>query len=263
MVTSIFLWSAEVNSGPFIGLSEYPTWILLLFAIPLALTTSSLGGIATTSVLLGLDFAFRANHSVGLAVIGLALLLRIYRGPGRAKTGYLLAATAPGVAIALLPALHNWVYGGVMQLLPASVSSGGVNNPLSLSSVPGVFTDPVTQELFVGQVGGVFAIPTLFPPPGGELSILFTLSVRAIQLGLVLALGLGVWHRFRGPWRSSMLVAIPAAFLLPHLILVVYFYYPRHIVAGYLAGSLVLMAMATRHFLSRIPQSSRDVRAIS
>jgi hypothetical protein len=263
IVTSVFLWSAEVSSGPFVGLSEYPTWIILLFAIPLALTTSSIGGIATTSILLGLDFTFRANHLIGLLAIGLVLVIRIVRTPRAFSAKFLVIAVLPGAVIALLPALHNWIYGGVLQILPASVSSGGVNNPLSLGSLPGLFSDSVTQELFIGQVAGVFAIPALFPPPGGELSVLFTISVRVIQIGLVIALAMGLWHRFRGPWRSSALIVIPAGFLLPHLILVVYFYYPRHIVAGYLAGSLVLVAIATRHFLSHTNRVGLQVREMS
>ena len=59
----------------------------------------------------------------------------------------------------------------------------------------------------------------------------------AAALGLMLARAAGV---------RSALMATPAFYLGPHVVYVIYVYYPRHIVAGYLAMGLVSLASQAR-----------------
>jgi hypothetical protein len=74
--------------------------------------------------------------------------------------------------------------------------------------------------------------------------------LQVAWLGSLVALATN-WRRAD---KTTRLVApLPAAFLLPHLLLQVYVYYPRHIVAGYL-----VMGLAAAFVLARLSESSRD-----
>jgi len=89
------------------------------------------------------------------------------------------------------------------------------------------------------QLGGVLVLTDQFP------TNLLTVTVRLIQLVLLIAVFAGLLHRYRGLWRITLIVIVPIAFLIPHIFVQVFVYYPRHIVAGYYMGSIAILAMAS------------------
>jgi hypothetical protein len=245
LVGSTHVWNAGYRL-----LSEYPTWPLLAVALTMTLTgINRPRQLLITGALLGLALTFRGNQLPGIATIGLLalarsmyplLLSRNYRG-ALSKAAFLLG---PFLLISALPGFHNFLYGGRWVPLQTSLPLPE-NFPLPPANLLKIGSDPVVMETVKSQLQGLFVFTEqiYFGP--------FTVTVRIIQVIFVALLLLSVWNRFRGPWRSSLLAIIPFTFLLPHLFIQVYVYYPRHIVAGYFNGAIVLMAIAGSHISSK------------
>ena len=240
LILTALLSSAEVAKGGFLLLSEYPTWVLMLFGIPLLLTARRLPAASLGATLLAVAFAHRANHGLGLAVVVLVgASALVWRQPTwRRRAAAASLVLGPGLLIALLPAAHNLLYGGRLVLL-AQTPRLAVNFPLSPGDLLDV-DEPRVQSVLQNQLAGVLATPGA----AADLSMTFRLSVHAVQLGLALVLIVVLARRLRHLRGQLLLLLVPVGYLVPHVFIQVYVYYPRHIVAGYLAGALVLLCMA-------------------
>jgi len=242
------LWTQEVSLSGRELLSEYPTWPMLLFALPTALLASRSRYLAMASTVLGLALIIRANQALGLSLIVIVMVVRILwryrRGSGMNSKWVnmkLTAAIAPFALIATLPSLHNLYYGGVFAPVATSLPER-VNFPLQLGDLGQLSEDPSILATLESQVLGVLAFRTdesLLAIASGPM----TIWIRIIQMGLILMVLWGVWNRFGGSSKAVLLVSIPLAFLVPHIFIQVYSYYPRHIVQGYLSGAIILVVV--------------------
>ncbi|MFQ5923345.1 MAG: hypothetical protein ACE5M4_10925, partial [Anaerolineales bacterium] len=127
-----------------IGASEFPTWIMLPYIVVFLFVSRDPRAQAMGVPLAGASILIRPNHSLPIV----ALLLAFYVDLFRWRRGLALALAALLVAVALLPALHNLIYGGELVFVPRSA---GVQENLVLPPVILVkeFGDPgVRDEAF-------------------------------------------------------------------------------------------------------------------
>lgn len=261
MIGTPFMWQ-----GGFVLLSEYPTWVFLAVAFTLILTRRQPRDDVIIGALLGLTILFRGNQLVGVAaLLALAWLrsawpaVRARTWPGAAWTSCRLLA--PFIVIGSLAGWHNLVYGGRFIPLATSVPIP-VNFPLPPERLLQLGADPAVAQTLVSQLEGVLVLTS-------PLELMeyghFTALIRVIQVSLLVAFIAGLLHRFRGPWRSCLLAVLPVAFLVPHVFVQVYVYYPRHVIAGYFIGALVLLALSGRWYGSgrRIDQLPAPATGVS
>lgn len=261
MIGTPFMWQ-----GGFVLLSEYPTWIFLAVAFTLILTRRQPRDDVIIGALLGLTILFRGNQLVGVAaLLALAWLrsawpaVRAGTWPGAAWTSFRLLA--PFIVIGSLAGWHNLVYGGRFIPLATSVPIP-VNFPLPPERLLQLGADPAVAQTLASQLEGVLVLTS-------PLELMeyghFTALIRVIQVSLLVAFIAGLLHRFRGPWRSCLLAVLPVAFLVPHVFVQVYVYYPRHVIAGYFIGALVLLALSGRWYGSgrRIDQLPAPATGVS
>lgn len=231
--------------------SEYPTWIVLAAAVLLICRGRGLRCILVLSSLLASATVTRFDQSLGLGlllVVGVVVMLRQTRPTGGRRWAAFLAATL-FASIVLLPALHNVVYGHRFVVLPETPRLP-VNFPLPLPRAVRACCDTDARAVLVSQLRGVTVTPPDLPR-AGPLS--FYGMVRALQALWLLALVLWVsWWRHRPSVHAGALMVAPLLFLVPHVFIQVYGYYPRHVVAGYLA-----MGLGTSLFLAELCQRLR------
>jgi hypothetical protein len=154
---------------------------------------------------------------------------------------WLVLGVLLGVLVGMLPSIHDSIYGHRLGIAFTSISKGG-SVSIPSSDLVEVFTDSKVRSELVDHAEQLLYLSS---PPGQYDS---TLAVFMLAL---LACWLVVLFRTVRRWRSVpkshlLLLLVPAAYLAPHLIYEVSTYYPRHLVAGYLAMAAVLItAIAT------------------
>lgn len=249
MIGTPFMWQ-----GGFVLLSEYPTWVLLATAFTLSLTRRKPRDDVVIGALLGLTILFRGNQLVGVAALLELAWFRSAWPAVRARTWPAAAWTtcrllAPFIVIGSLAGWHNLVYGGRFIPLATSIPIP-VNFPLPPERLLQLGADPAVAQTLASQLEGVLVLTS-------PLELMeyghFTAVIRVIQVSLLVAFIAGLLHQFRGPWRSCLLAALPVAFLVPHVFVQVYVYYPRHVIAGYFIGGLALLALSGRWYRSSLP----------
>jgi hypothetical protein len=211
------------------GVSEYPTWIMLPPLLTMLFVSPSTRGWAPGAGLLGLSLLTRTNHLPGVLVILALFLWRGLRIRPRAAIG---AGLLFG-AVALLPSLHNYHYGG--RLVPLTTSAG----------IPQNLVLPPAQLLEIAQDAGIrdrlrVQVERMLYVGGPDRVV--TLAVRGLQVTWLVAMG--AWAvAGRAGFPLALLVSLPAAYLLPHLFYQATHAYPRHFLIGYFAmGAAVLLA---------------------
>jgi hypothetical protein len=211
-------------------LSEWPTWAALLLAIPLLFGGGRRAQFAAC-VVLGVAFTVRAQQAPALLAL-FVLFAWSLRGQ-RGAAGHVLRCAAAVAAIACLPALHNVVYGGELVFLPRTPPLD-VNFPLSPQDLLRLGDDAEVRRTLADQVAGVlYLMPRVDVDVEPVLLVLFR-GAQLVWLGAVCAAVAGRVRRGAWPPHAGLLL-LPVAYLLPHVFLQVYVYYPRHIVAGHLA----------------------------
>ena len=234
------------------GVSEYPTWIA--FPLFFALLFRAAGGRTTfAAFLLGLSGITRIDQAPGL-LWSFAVRARTAL---RARTAGFLPAAGVLAILAVLPALHNHVYGG--RLVWTTTSATIEDN---LQFAPGrwldVWHDHEAGEGALKHLEGVFYT-------GSRTSRGQWFAYRGLQALWVVALCVALADRRAGPaanpraesgardgWDSLLVLLIPAAFLAPYFFYGTDNYYPRHVVAGHLA-----MGAAALHAASRAGTAGR------
>jgi hypothetical protein len=230
--------TGSVSGGGFALLSEYPTWLALLFGFPLALTTRRRRDLLVLSLLLGVAMTIRMEHAPGLAVVWVLGAWRLLRRPGAllARLGRAAVPAAVLAAVVSLPLLHNVAYGGEAALLPRTPDLP-VNFPLPPRELPSVLASRDAEGVLRSQVAGVLVLPEL----RAEAAVRddFRRAVRVVQVAWLVAVGWALLSRRR--WRLLLPLAVPVVLLAPHLFIQVYVYYPRHVVIGYLAAAVAVL----------------------
>ena len=209
--------------------SEVPTWPLLALAVASAqLRPSSMAAWLGSFAAAALIWVTRNNQGLGVAVILAATAAAI----GRQGRRLLIAGAAVVVAIVLLPVAHNLVYGESLDFTATSGASSRVQQ-IGIADLPHVVDDSQVGDEIRGHVGAIFYDP---PTPGiTENSFRWLLyALLALWIGAVI---LALIRRRRSELSVPdwILMAMPVAYLAPHVVYQVEVFYPRHIVAGYLA----------------------------
>jgi hypothetical protein len=211
------------------GVSEYPTWIALPFLLPMLFVSSSTRAWLLGATLLGLSLLTRTNQLPAvLATLGLFL----WRG-WRIRPRAAIAAGLMFGAVALLPTLHNYYYGG--RLVPLTTSAGiPANLVLPPVRLLDVARDAEVRTRLRTQVERMLYV-------GGSDRV-FGMAVRGLQVLWVVTIG--AWAvTGRASLPLALLVGLPVCYLVPHVFYQATHGYPRHFLIGYLAmGAVVLLA---------------------
>jgi hypothetical protein len=266
-VLALLVGVPELSLGGFVLYSEYPTWIAILFAFPLVVAARGTRAAVAASLLLGLAIFLRGDQAVGVAAL---LAVALYRFAWRERTSRAAlvrgsaAVLVPVMALALLPALHNAVYGHTVAFL-AQTPRLPENFPLPPSALLHLQRSG-TLDVLRSQVAGVLVLPEV--DAKAHVRALLRVVAVLVQLGVVGVVVAAVTRRLAVPRRVMWLLALPAAYLLVHVFVQVYVYYPRHVLVGYLTAALTLVAVAGCHLAARVaseiePVSRRRARAAS
>lgn len=220
------LCSPTILSLVALGASEVPSWALLPLAVAAPQLYPGHTGPWVGSAAAGaLIWVIRNNQALAAATILVSIGVAIGRHRRR-----LLAALSVAFGIVLLPAIHNVLYGQDFSLTATSM---GHDQQIDLTDLPEVFTGSGLGGQIQGHIGAILYDP---PTPG-----LTTSSLGILLWGLLAAwigaIVLALWRlrRREAPLLQWILLCLPIAYLAPHVIYQVEIYYPRHIIAGYLA----------------------------
>ncbi len=230
----IFLGGYYVSQAIREGLSEYGTWILLLWALPILFEATDSWKIIAGALAMAFTFTLRPNQLPGI----LWILLLTTIGNWKKQSRTILLAGILVLGISLLPLAHNLYFGH--QWVPATTSGGAsVNMAVPPATWLAFFQgDPAAAETVRAQLGMLFMItdaPRSMLPAFAAMGILFLAWLGTIGYGLP-----------RRKLLSWMWLATPLIFLFPHLFFVVNNYYPRHIVIVYLSMGIVAMLALIR-----------------
>jgi hypothetical protein len=223
------------------SLSEFPTWVFLLLLFPMLFASRSPVQWRAGSALASLSLLTRSNQAAGvLAQLGV-FAWRTWSLRPRAA----LAALVLSALVLALPSLHNLYYGGQLVL-------AGRSQPHLLKLPPALWPrilhDPAVAKQALNQLDHVlYANPVDDPPPRGDA--LSRVAIRGLQVLWATACVLAIRRRGFAPGTKLLLVGLPVLYLGVHLVYVVDDYYPRHIIAGYLAMGLVTLNAVGRGWL--------------
>lgn len=230
-----FLLLAVLNSPTVLSLvamsaSEVPSWALLALAVAAPqIQPRPRGGWIGSGVAAALIWVVRNNQ----AIAAMTILAAIAAGLWRRRKHTLLLTVAAAVGVALLPALHNLEYG---QQLVLGTTSNAPNQELSLSDLTQVFSDSLVGSELRGHISAIFYDP---PTPGLARPSLGWLLWGLLALWVsAVVMALSRVRRRDFSLRGWLLLFVPVAYLGLHVIYQVEVYYPRHILAGYLAMGL-------------------------
>jgi hypothetical protein len=209
------------------GLSEYGTWILLLWALPAMYAAATPGAILAGTVALSVAYTIRSNQITGILWVFFLAALGSWKKYWKA---FLLAGVL-ALGIALLPLLHNLYFGG--QWVPAATSGGMSVNLVLLPATWRAFLqgDPAAAAVVREQMGMLFLITD------APRSMWPTLAMMAVFF--LCWIGVAGYSIIRRNWADLPWLALPCFFLAIHLVYGVSTYYPRHIVIGYLSMAIV------------------------
>lgn len=230
-----FLLLAVLNSPTILslvalGASEVPSWALLGLAVAAPqIQPRRRSGWIWSGVAAALIWVMRNNQ----AIAAMTILAAIVAGLWQRRKHTLLVTVAAVVVVALLPALHNLEYG---QQLVLGTTSNAPNQELSLSNLSQVFSDSLIGSELRGHISAIFYDPPTRGLAHGSLGWLLWGLLALWLTGVLMALSRVRRKDFS--LRGWLLLLVPIAYLAPHVIYQVEVYYPRHILAGYLAMGL-------------------------
>jgi hypothetical protein len=235
----IFLGGYYVSGIIRDGLSEYATWILLLWVLPALFWSEHPAVFLAGTAALAVCYIIRPNQIPGLVWIFFLAAVRAWRRSART----VLAAGLVAAGIGLLPLLHNLYFGRQWVL---STTSG--NMPVNLILGPATWLaflrgDSTAAETVREQMGMLLLIADV------PRSVLPSLAAMAACLAGWLVVVVQAVIRRRG--RDLLILAVPIFFLAIYLIFSVSTYYPRHIVVAYISMAVVAVLVLIRRLPSR------------
>ncbi len=235
----IFLGGYYVSGVIREGLSEYPTWTLLLWALPGLMGPASAGTIIAGTAALAVAYTIRPNQITGI----LWIFFLTAAGAWRKHFRTILLAGVLAIGIALLPLSHNLYFGREWVL---TATSGGMS--INLVLLPETWLaflqgDAAAAETVRQQMGMLFLIADV------SRSMLPTLAALAGCFFCWLAVS--GWAIARRKSSDLAWLAVPVFFLAVHLVYGVSTYYPRHIIIGYLSMAAVSTLVVLRGLPSK------------
>ena len=251
----ILFQTADVSSLVALGASEYPTWCFLLVGMALLFCEASTARWIGGACFLGLCFNLRPNQLPG--VVYLLLIFFVYVSKDERKRAILVTIPA-FMAIALLPAVHNLIYGHELVFLPTN-GDHPQNIVIHLREVAKLFSDPDVHNRFTSQLRRLVYMRPSAREIGEALgnAIAYSKSVevviRIIQISWILAVSAVVARWKRTTTVSKLMLLLPISFLAPHIFIHVVFYFPRHIMVGYVAMAASVMYVVCDSERSWVP----------
>lgn len=234
VLTAAMLWLMNsANLALQAPMSEYPTWILAPVSVWLLFLGRGRRHWLVASALMGAAALTRFNQLPAYAC--LLLVFGVTRVSAGERTAIRDVAGCVAVAAVIafgLPLAHNYWYGGALTVLPTNRYS-----TLVIDLPPSAFWTGVPRQTWamlgwkiqhLAHMGATHATTWLVP-------------LHLLQLAIV-ATVVAVWRGYVRPLPGhGWLLAAPAIALGVHLFYVVHFYYPRHIMFGYLLGGVVAL----------------------
>lgn len=209
------------------GISEYPTWIFLLFSFYFFNSVRTIRNWIFTVMLLALSFITRTNQFLGISLFFLIFFIWVWKVKKRnALIGLFLF-----IGIVSLPAWHNFFFGGQFVLLPTS-SNIAVNLVLSPGQFFNQFNNPDTQRIFWNQMHILIGLSP-------EAEWMTTLSMQIIMILWLTAVIWGIRNIKRNLLLNLLFLILPIFYLGVHIFYVSDSYYPRHLTVGYIALAMV------------------------
>jgi hypothetical protein len=235
----VFLGGYYVSSFIHEGLSEYPTWIILLWALAGLMGAASPAVLLFGTAALAVAYTVRPNQATGIAWIMLLTAAQSWKKHLR----WLLLAGLLALGIALLPLLHNICFGGEWEPMATS-GAMSLNLVLTPTTWLAYFRgDPAAVETVREQMGMLFLITE------APRSMWPTLAVLAVcLLGWLVTCGRAIARRSA---KDLAWLAVPLCFLAIHLVYGISTYYPRHVVVGYLSMAAVSTVVLIRELPAR------------
>lgn len=231
-----------------LGASEWVTWACLVAALPLLVASRNPRRWYLAAALAGLALVCRTNQ-----IPAILFLIGVFAwGARRVDRRAAVTCVAIVAAFALLPAVHNLVYGGELTFLPT-----GRNAPENLvvpgSDLPRALTDAGIRDTVGRQVANLLYLRE--PTSGADLSEWLRLLFWGLALAWLAALVVVVrrWSSTSGV--AKLLCLAPVAHLLPYVSYDAEGDFPRHLVAGYLTMGTCAMFASTLMTRPRRPPS--------
>lgn len=240
MLGVIFVILVMVNSSQVVldlimhGASEYPTWIILPIVLGFCLSDKPAAHWAAISSLIGLGIILRTDQMLAFGLIFLVFLLRTWRDNRKIWLPSILVL----VGFFLLPAVHNYVYGQVIALLPSSkdISANVAIPPLEALRTLGA---SATRSLLLVQLKDLAGFVDRY-----TVTIGLALPLHLLQVMWVFACGYTLVRWRSIGWAVKLLLfVLPLSFLLVYVFYFSWLDFPRHVLAGYLAMGFGIMAL--------------------
>lgn len=230
-----------------LGTTEAPTWAAVVLALGLLLGSQRRLAWVVGMSLLGSALIIRFNEAPAILVVIAAFLLAVPRS--RLRTALACCAVIP-VMLALLP-LHNLVYGDSATVLPESGNSPTITS-FPVERFGDVFTNAEARAQFEDQIVHILYLPhENYESRTTYRSANLAWFVHGLQLAWLGGVVYALLRRRRFRWSAFALLAAPIALLVPFLSWTPYYYYPRHMILGY-----VLMGVSILYLFS--PLARRD-----
>ena len=246
--TSEYFVSASLN-----GLTEIPTWILLLlFGYVLLDKVSSKSSFAMV-ISFGVSVLIRPNQLTAMVFALLLVILILVSQKVRLRS--VLSKVSLFMAIIFLPLIHNIYFANQIAVLPTGNLSV---KDLSTSQLTGFFSNPETRSVISGKVQGFFN----FGGANGRF-ISFGMPVFALMfLMWVFTAMFMLFNKRRLTVLDVLIMIFPFSYVPLHVFYDIWVYYPRHIVAFNIAllvsGCVVLANIERRWGVASEVKSSKS-----
>lgn len=237
-IASLTVWwsSSHTTQSAVFGLSEFGTWIFLLFVFGLLFRKLSPGIMALIGVLLSWVVWIRPNQGIAMIGLGLAVLMFYRRQRRDFVLGTTLLISVFCFSLLLIP-IHNLAYGDFSFILPIGHLAA---EQQSWSTILRVMNDPDAQRFLLAQLRALLYLPSV-------QSDLYSPRLAIAFIGFFLAFIFSLVGIFRKKKQSRILITLlyllPICQTVPFLKYTLIRYYPIHVVAIYLTFALATLAV--------------------
>ncbi|MFM7046536.1 MAG: hypothetical protein ACKOXX_01325 [Actinomycetota bacterium] len=248
-LASVFLllwWSSShtVQSAIF-GLSEFGTWILILFMVGLMLGKVSKSGLGILGIMAAAVVWIRPNQGfsmIALLMLGTVVHLRSERSRYQV-TSALMGLTTFVLVLGLVP-LHNVVFGRQLVFLPSGHLNAGQSSWLS---IVGMFSDDNDRVFVISQLKALAYLPSVLPE-------IYSARLGLAFLGFFVVTVMAAVMTLRLPKRDPVTISLGllcvVGQVVPFLKYTLIRYYPIHNIAIYLTTvltALLLLSLLSNH----------------
>lgn len=230
--------SSHVLEAEYLGLSEYPTWILFIFMAS-ALVGKRRKEWLVLSVAAGAGFCSFVRSNQVFGMFGLMLLVLVMQRPEwfRVRSNRIWQSLALFFAGFLLPLLHNLYYGNKFAVLP---ESGAANADTTWAQLASALSDPAALSVLVLKVRQLTYTAYLSDQFGWTKTL--ALVFWSFQIFWIVAL-IYVLLRHRASIFAWSILVWPYLFAIPALPYRMDAYYPRQVVIFNIALGLSAAAI--------------------